>query len=122
MSDTFYSWFLVTELHVWMLMVRTMAEGEEGRFTRNSMIEAMWQDVSTRAKKIEVMYIAVRLQLTEMSEQFQAALISYDEGLLRDDKVLAGALWRRFFQRNCNEPEHIERLIHYIRQQVCTLS
>jgi len=54
MPDTFYSWFLVTELHVWMLMVRTMAEGEEGRFVRNSIVEAMWEDVSTRAKRLEV--------------------------------------------------------------------
>lgn len=54
MADTFYSWFLVTELHVWMLMVRTMAEGEEGRFVRNNIVEAMWQDISTRAKKLEV--------------------------------------------------------------------
>jgi cytochrome b pre-mRNA-processing protein 3 len=54
MADTFYSWFLITELHVWMLMVRTMAEGEEGRFVRNNMVEAMWQDISTRAKKLEV--------------------------------------------------------------------
>jgi cytochrome b pre-mRNA-processing protein 3 len=54
MPDTFYSWFLVTELHVWMLMVRTMAEGEEGRFVRNNIVEAMWEDVITRVKKLEV--------------------------------------------------------------------
>jgi hypothetical protein len=35
-------------------MVRTMAEGEEGRFVRNSIVEAMWEDVSTRAKRLEV--------------------------------------------------------------------
>jgi len=54
MPDTFYSWFLVTELHVWMLMVRTMAEGEEGRYVRNNIVEAMWEDVITRVKKLEV--------------------------------------------------------------------
>ena len=37
MPDTFYSWFLVTELHVWMLSCRLMHEGEYGRITRNSM-------------------------------------------------------------------------------------
>jgi cytochrome b pre-mRNA-processing protein 3 len=56
MPDTFHSWFLVTELHVWMLMVRTMAEGEEGRFIRNNIVEAMWQDISTRAKKLQVCF------------------------------------------------------------------
>jgi hypothetical protein len=31
-----------------------MAEGEEGRFVRNNIVEAMWEDVNTRAKKLEV--------------------------------------------------------------------
>ncbi|XP_069688529.1 ubiquinol-cytochrome-c reductase complex assembly factor 1 [Periplaneta americana] len=119
MADTFYSWFLITELHVWMLMVRTMAEGEEGRFTRNSIVEAMWQDTRERSKKLDASNPSgLQRQLYELSQQFQAAMIGYDEGLLSDDKVLAGAVWRRFFQRDCNDPEHIECLVHYIRKQV----
>lgn len=35
-------------------MVRTMAEGEEGRYVRNNIVEAMWEDVITRVKKLEV--------------------------------------------------------------------
>ena len=54
LDDTFFSWFLVTEMHVWMLMVRVMTEGDDGRFIRNIIVEAMWQDVSTRAKKLGV--------------------------------------------------------------------
>lgn len=58
MPNTFNSWFLVTELHVWMLLLRSMAEGsesgEDGRFLRNCIVEAMWGDVNTRAKKLGV--------------------------------------------------------------------
>lgn len=58
LPNTFNSWFLVTELHVWMLLLRAMAEGsesgEDGRFIRNSIVEAMWADVNTRAKKLGV--------------------------------------------------------------------
>lgn len=54
LPDTFFSWFLITELHVWMLLVRTMNEGDDGRFARNCVVEAMWQDVSMRAKKLGV--------------------------------------------------------------------
>lgn len=57
-------------------------------------------------------------QIKEISEQFNAALIGYDEGIQSDDKVLAGALWRRFFHLECNNPEHIETLIIYVRKQV----
>ena len=48
MSDTFFSWFLITELHVWMLMVRFMAEGRKGELVVRNIVEAMWQDVTVR--------------------------------------------------------------------------
>ena len=52
MDDTFFSWFLVTELHIWMLSVRLMAEGtEEGRHVRNSMVQGLWKDCDERWRK-----------------------------------------------------------------------
>jgi cytochrome b pre-mRNA-processing protein 3 len=54
MPDTMFSWFLITELHCWLLMTRAMAEGPEGRIVRNGITEALWQDVTTRMKKLEV--------------------------------------------------------------------
>ncbi|XP_037816253.1 ubiquinol-cytochrome-c reductase complex assembly factor 1 [Lucilia sericata] len=123
MPNTFNSWFLVTELHVWMLLLRSMAEGsetgEDGRFLRNCIVEAMWGDVNTRAKKLGANNPSrTRQQIEELSEQFQAALIAYDEGIMSEDRVLAAALWRRFFELNCEEYERIERLVKYVRSQV----
>merc|ERR1711971_804585 len=43
MPDTFYSWFLITELHVWLLGSRLMGEGDEGRIVRNSLVETLWR-------------------------------------------------------------------------------
>lgn len=54
MPDTFYSWFLITELHVWMLMVRFMAEGSYGKVVRNNIVEAMWTDITVRINKLGV--------------------------------------------------------------------
>ncbi|XP_015606318.1 ubiquinol-cytochrome-c reductase complex assembly factor 1 [Cephus cinctus] len=122
MSDTFFSWFLITELHVWMLMVRTMSEGEEGHFLRNEIVSSMWADANTRIKKLGPIATAVlNKQLTEISQQFNAAIIGYDEGLLSDDKVLAGAVWRRFLQSESNDPEAVEKLVIYVRKQICAL-
>ncbi len=123
LPNTFNSWFLITELHVWMLMVRAMAEGSEkgqdGKFVRNSIVEAMWTDVNKRAKKLKAGNTSeVRNQIHILSEQFQAALITYDEGLMFDDKVLAGALWRRFFEMNCENYEHLETMVKYVRKHV----
>lgn len=67
LPDTFSSWFYVTELHVWLLMVRCMAEDValepsqkekyvrgDGYFIRNCIVEALWADVGNRIKLLEV--------------------------------------------------------------------
>lgn len=59
-----------------------------------------------------------RKQVTELSEQFQAALVAYDEGL-SDDRVLASAIWRRLFNLDKDaNAENIEMVVHFIRHQV----
>ena len=52
-----------------------------------------------------------------LSQEFRLALFSYDEGMISDDKVLAGALWRTFFQQKVVPPQHLEKLVHYVRKQ-----
>ena len=122
MPDTFYSWFLITELHVWMLMVRFMAEGAYGKVVRNNIVDAMWTDVMVRVNKLGHIAANVKKkQIIEISEQFNAALIGYDEGIMSDDKILAGALWRRYFCSECNDPEQLEKLLVYVRKQISLL-
>ncbi|KAL0832819.1 hypothetical protein ABMA28_000980 [Loxostege sticticalis] len=135
LPDTFVSWFTITELHVWILMVRYMAEDisistndkkqyvkGDGHFVRNCIIEALWADVGNKIKLLEGANPAIaRKQVSELSEQFQAALVAYDEGL-NDDKILAAAIWRRFYSLSEDaKAENIERIVHFIRHQVALL-
>ncbi|XP_055374028.1 ubiquinol-cytochrome-c reductase complex assembly factor 1 [Condylostylus longicornis] len=126
LPNTFNSWFIVTELHIWMLLLRAMAEGSEtgqdGRFLRNTIVEAMWADVNARAKKLGAHNPSgTRAQIEMLSEQFQAALIAYDEGIQSSDIVLASALWRRFFEQKCDDYTRLEKLVNYVRKQVSML-
>ena len=126
LPDTFNSWFLVTELHCWLILTRVMQEGSEsgqdGRFLRNCIVEAMWADVQTRAKKLSADNpSASRKQVAVLAEQFQATLINYDEGIMSDDKILASALWRRFFDMNCNDYTKLEKLVEYVRKTAMQL-
>lgn len=121
LKDTFNSWFLVTELHVWLLLTRVMQEGansnEDGRFLRNCIVEAMWADVQTRSKKLGSDNPSfTREQVTILSEQFQASLLAYDEGLCFDDKALASAMWRRFFEAQSDDFVKLEKLVKYVRK------
>ncbi|XP_018573182.1 ubiquinol-cytochrome-c reductase complex assembly factor 1 [Anoplophora glabripennis] len=122
LPDTFYSWFVITELYIWMLSVRAMAEETDGRHLRNGLVEALWLDVAQRVKKLGVGSSSLmKEQVFELSEQLQAALLSYDEGLQGDDIVLAGALWRRFYQLGVVNPENLVTLVKYIRKQIALL-
>lgn len=121
LRDTFNSWFLITELHVWMLCTRVMQEGadnkEDGRLMRNYLVEALWADVQVRSKKLGSDNPSLkRKQIEILSEQFQAALISYDEGLWFDDKTLASALWKRFFEGENVDFRKLEMLLRYVRK------
>ena len=124
MPDTFYSWFLVTELHIWLLGARLMSEGDMGRMVRNNIVEALWVDCDNRAKAIGDLASSVRSNyIMAMAEQFQASLFVYDEGLLGNDIQLANAIWRRFFlslneesEEQVPDAEKLELLVSYVRR------
>jgi len=121
LPDTFNSWFKITQLHLWLIMVRLSELGEEGRFLRNSMMQWVWKDVEKRIKKLEeggVSSSVKRESLTLMNEQLRFAIFSLDEGLLGTDRDLAGAVWRIIFEQDCEDPAKVEKLVRYIRKQV----
>ncbi|GLD67232.1 ubiquinol-cytochrome-c reductase complex assembly factor 1 [Lates japonicus] len=40
------------------------------------------------------------------------------QGILSDDSVLAAALWRIFFNRQCEDPKQLELMVEYVRKQM----
>lgn len=40
------------------------------------------------------------------------------QGLMSHDRVLAGALWRAFFESRIADPILLEQMVHYVRKQV----
>ncbi|KAL4084551.1 hypothetical protein QTP88_027499 [Uroleucon formosanum] len=122
LPDTFNSWFIITELHLWMIFVRFMNEGTQGTMIRNFIMEALWNDVEFRSKKLAIVNADIRhRQIKELSDQLRGALVGYDEGWLSNDMVLASMVWRRVFNKECNDPEKIELVVKYIRKQMSIL-
>lgn len=54
MPDTFQSWFLINQLHVWMCLVRLKPEGKDGRYMYRRMVQIFWEDVEERMKVLGV--------------------------------------------------------------------
>ncbi|XP_077990110.1 ubiquinol-cytochrome-c reductase complex assembly factor 1-like [Glandiceps talaboti] len=118
LPDTFFSWFLVTQLHVWMCMVRLKQEGKEGKYMKHYLILSMWHDIQARGKVLGVNSVKMKLNLRNMLDQFQGVLFAYDEGLMSSDRALAGALWRNVFIRECDDAQQLVNMVEYVRQQV----
>ncbi|XP_041361092.1 ubiquinol-cytochrome-c reductase complex assembly factor 1-like [Gigantopelta aegis] len=119
LPNTFNSWFLLTELHVWMVMVKLSKMGDEGITMRNCMIEALWEDCEKRAKLLGTVSRSARRDgIDLLGNVFLGSLFAYDEGLLGDDKTLAGAVWRTLFEQRDTDPGNITLMVEYIRKQI----
>ncbi|XP_034256829.1 ubiquinol-cytochrome-c reductase complex assembly factor 1 isoform X2 [Thrips palmi] len=119
MPDTFHSWFLVIELHMWMLNVRINNEGGAGDHLKRFSLESMWDASKIRAKNLEsYSSSSLRESFDDLYEELMAAFLMYDLGLLGSDVDLANALWYRFLQEKCDDPEKLELLVRHIRKQI----
>ncbi|XP_050407680.1 ubiquinol-cytochrome-c reductase complex assembly factor 1 [Patella vulgata] len=120
LPDTFNSWVILLDLHVWICMVRLSNMGEEGKILRQNLVQAMWQDIQKRGKQLgkEVPGGTQRRALQHYNDMLRAYLFNLDEGLLGDDRVLAGSVWRTVFEKQQVDPEVLALMVHYIRKQI----
>ncbi|XP_006639828.2 ubiquinol-cytochrome c reductase complex assembly factor 1 [Lepisosteus oculatus] len=118
LPDTLNSWFLVAQLHVWMCLVRMRQEGRAGKYMCRYIVHSMWEDVEQRGKIMGIDSVALKASMRAMTQNFYAAIFGYDEGVLSDDRVLAAALWRNLFNRQCEDPRQLELMVEYVRKQM----
>ncbi|XP_001626102.3 ubiquinol-cytochrome-c reductase complex assembly factor 1 [Nematostella vectensis] len=119
MPDTFQSWFLINQLHIWMCLVRLKREGKDGQYLYRKLVSIMWQDVEARMKIMgQIDSTVVRESLHELVQEFYGLIFAYDEGLLSHDRVLAAALWRNMFHDNRTDAVQLASMVEYVRRQV----
>jgi len=123
MPHEFASWFKVTELHVWLLMVRAMGEGANGPHLRNQIVRALWDDVAEQfgnERKMNPNWF--RRTMKGLHDHLIEGTVLYDHALLcGDDKMLANVIWEHFFDSNCDDIVKVELLVKYVREMVCLL-
>lgn len=117
MPDEFTSWFLISELHAWMLMVRTANEEVQPMGLRDGVNRMFWDDTIKRMKPLHLKRSQLYDALEDFGASYRYATVSYDEGL-DDDKVMASALWNRFFRKECEDYEQLALLLKYVRINV----
>ncbi|GIX94765.1 ubiquinol-cytochrome-c reductase complex assembly factor 1 [Caerostris darwini] len=118
LPDTFHSWFLVMQLHVWMCIAVTIIE-QHGRQFKYHIVNSMWKDVESRVAQLqEIPSSSRRKYLTEMKEQFRPFKVSWDEGLISEDTTLAAAAWRTLYDCHNIDPRLLEAIVLYVRKQI----
>lgn len=124
LEDVMYSWCLITFLHCWMVSVPLMQHGQSGLFVRRELYKSMWKDIETRERKLKAPMNKKNkvLAYTHMNDIFRGFLFGLDEGLLSDDTVLAGAIWRHLLEQNeIKDFACLGILCEYIRKNIAHL-
>ncbi|KAG8446825.1 hypothetical protein GDO86_014325 [Hymenochirus boettgeri] len=106
LPDTLNSWFLVTQLHVWMCLVRMKQEGRAGKYMCRYIVHSMWEDVQQRGKVMGIDSLSLKNSMRTMTEIFYAAIFGYDEVQFLDtldgeDLLLTGEVkWRPLVEKD----------------------
>ena len=98
---TFNVWAQVVYLHMWLLAVRLRQFPKEnvGIWQQNLLDHffyaaedrmAVWHGMSARGVRNKY--------LKDLWQQWRGIVLSYDEGLIKGDAVLASAVWRNLFK------------------------
>lgn len=117
--DTMYSFCLVNFLHIWLVSIPLMHFGQTGLYVRKALYNNMWKDIETRGRKLnKPMKKEDKVKTySHLNDTFRGFLVGFDEGLLSDDTVLAGAVWRHLYeQAPIKDYANLAVLVEYIRK------
>uniref|UniRef100_A0A0N5ASR6 Ubiq_cyt_C_chap domain-containing protein n=1 Tax=Syphacia muris TaxID=451379 RepID=A0A0N5ASR6_9BILA len=123
LEDYFSTWFKLTLLHLWMILVRLQQSMDvyAAFKIREEILHLFWEDVDKRLKICgDELRINLRNKkdILKMQGLYVQTLVEYDEGFFSSDHVLAGAIWRCLYVQKDFDPVHVRAAIYYIRGTV----
>ncbi|ORZ10487.1 ubiquinol-cytochrome C chaperone-domain-containing protein [Absidia repens] len=121
LPDTFQSWFAVTQLHVWMLMVHLRVH-DQGKLYIQEVVNRLFEDSEARIREHGIsQQRMIDSYIKDLVAQFHGGVVAYDEGMCKDDPVLAAALWRNLFAPTSNSATDLAYVVQFIRQELKAL-
>ncbi|KAF2448255.1 ubiquinol cytochrome-c reductase assembly protein Cbp3 [Karstenula rhodostoma CBS 690.94] len=122
LAPTFINWAQVTFIHMYLMQVRfrmfptTHAPVWIQHLTNHAFYAAedrlvVWHKI--HANSLRQKY------LKDIFSQWRAVLLSYDEGIMKGDAVLATAIWRNLFAgREDVDFEKLAQIVGYMRREL----
>lgn len=100
LPPTFQTWFQITQLHLWMLMVRMRALPKDvGHHYQQQMTNHFFNDAEARLRVVYQIRDGriVQTYMKDLLLQWRGSVAAYDQALISEDSVMAAALWRNIY-------------------------
>eukprot|EP00891_Asterochloris_glomerata_P000456 jgi/Astpho2/456/e_gw1.00011.232.1_t len=106
-------------IHMWMLLVRLRAEGQDGRDIAQMAYENFQHDVELRVRA-EGVKVRLSKWLTELEQMFYGMSNSFDKAL-RGEEDFVDALVRNIYGKDETKRPDAQRLYAYIKRELACL-
>ncbi|CAI2347384.1 unnamed protein product [Caenorhabditis sp. 36 PRJEB53466] len=126
LGDYMSSWYKLTLMHTWMVLMRLHSEFDGKAYMRlqRGLLSTMWLDIDNRLGIVSKELGQVMTGQTDMKHMHGLHLqtfFEFDEGFLHDDRVLAGAVWRCLYMSRPVDPINLLKVVSYIRSTAAWL-
>ncbi|EGT52014.1 hypothetical protein CAEBREN_06399 [Caenorhabditis brenneri] len=126
LGDFMSSWYKLTLMHTWMVLMRLHSEFDGKAYMRlqRGLLSTMWLDIDHRLGIVSKELNQTMTGQNDMKHMHGLHLqtfFEYDEGFLHDDRVLAGAIWRCLYMNREVDPIHLLKVVTYMRSTVAWL-
>ncbi|PVU91719.1 hypothetical protein BB559_004023 [Furculomyces boomerangus] len=120
MPPTFQTWFSVSMIYVWLSMVRLRME-ENSSVYKQQLVDNFFTEAEERIKKSGISSgKIVNDSLKDLTANYLGVVMAFDEGFIKSDAILAGAIWRNTLS-NCESTESLYKVVYYVRKQLSML-
>lgn len=122
--NDFHSWFMLSLLHVWLVLVRLRLDGHDGQLLADALFQFFWSDVERRLVALGMTNpLIFSKNLTLYTKFYYGTVVALDECLNASDALLADALWRNVFSLSDDvSPRTLAMLVHYVRRELFRLA
>jgi cytochrome b pre-mRNA-processing protein 3 len=126
LKPTFSTWSQVTMVHIYMLSSRFRSfEAPVCRIWQQHLIDHFFYDMENKMAVDHGMVArgTRNKYLKDVFLQWRGVLAAYDEGLTKNDAVLAGALWRNVFKASEDvDFKKLAMIVSFVRESLNGLS
>ncbi|TVY23413.1 Protein CBP3, mitochondrial [Lachnellula hyalina] len=125
LNPTFSTWSQVTMLHVYLLTVRFRCfDPSIARVWQQHILDHFFFDAENKMVLNHGMNArgTRNKYLKDLFIQWRGVLAAYDEGIAKDDAVLASAVWRNVFKASENvDIKRLAQIVSYMRRVLAGL-